>query len=65
MSVHSTFMLPKFSIDESRLTITLRSALRFAPAARLLLTMAGRCFGVSPAANAMEKRNESSTGRCR
>ena len=56
-------MLPKFSIDESRRTITSSSAIRFAPCARFTLMIAGSNCGVSPTARASEKRSESSTGR--
>ncbi|OPZ76354.1 MAG: hypothetical protein BWY79_01661 [Actinobacteria bacterium ADurb.Bin444] len=58
-------MLPKFSIAARRLTITFSWAMRLAPCAKLMLMMAGSSCGVSPTARAMEKRNESRTGRCR
>ena len=56
-------MLPKFSIDARRLTITFACAMRLAPWARLMLMIAGSSCGVSPTASAMEKRKASSTGR--
>jgi len=56
-------MLPKFSIDDSRRTITLPAAIRFAPWARLMLMMAGSSCGVRPTATASEKMKASSTGR--
>ena len=62
LSEHSTFMLPKFSIAASRLTITLSSAMRRAPCARFTLMIAGSSCGVSPTASASANRNESRTG---
>ena len=56
-------MLPKFSIDASRLTMTLARAIRLAPWARLMLMIAGSSCGVSPTASAREKRTDSRTGR--
>jgi hypothetical protein len=56
-------MLPKFSIDDRRLTITLPAAMRLAPWARLMLMIAGSSCGVSPTATAREKMNASRTGR--
>ncbi len=55
-------MLPKFSIELRRFTMTLSRAMRFAPLARLTLMITGRSWGVSPTAIAREKRNESRTG---
>ena len=45
LSVHSTSMLPKFSMAARRLTMTFCSAMRRAPCARLTLMMAGRSWG--------------------
>ncbi len=65
LSEHSTFMLPKFSMEESCFTMTFFAAMRLAPCARLMLMMAGSNCGVRPTASASEKMNDSSTGRCR
>ena len=48
-------MLPKFSIEASRLTITFPCAIRLAPWARLILMIAGNSCGVSPTASAKRK----------
>ncbi|VVB89993.1 Uncharacterised protein [uncultured archaeon] len=58
-------MLPKFSIQARRLTITFCDAMRFAPCERFTLIIAGRSCGVRPTASAREKRSDSSTGRPR
>ena len=63
LSEQSTFMLPKFSMDARRLTITFAGAMRLAPWARLMLMIAGSSCGVSPTASAREKRKDSRTGR--
>ena len=55
LSEQITFMLPKFSIEARRLTITLAFAIRLAPWARLMLMIAGNNCGVSPTASATKK----------
>jgi hypothetical protein len=47
LSEQSAFMLPKFSIEASCLTITRRRAIRSAPIAKLTLTIAGSSSGIS------------------
>ena len=63
LSAQSTFMLPKFSIEARRFTITFRDAIRFAPWARLMAMIAGSSWGVSQTARATANRNDSNTGR--
>ena len=58
-------MLPKSSIELRRRTITCDAAIRCAPRASVMLTIAGSSSGVRPTASASAKRNESTTGRCR
>ena len=65
LSEQRTSMLPKFSIEARRFTITLPLAIILAPCARLILIMAGKSCGVSPTASASEKRKESKAGRFR
>ena len=63
MSVKSTSMLPKSSIATNRRTKTPRCAIRFAPTARLIVTIAGSSSGVSPTAIARENSTASIGGR--
>ena len=63
LSVHSTSMLPKFSMDASRRTMTPARAMACEPLARLVLMMAGSSCGVRPTASATENSKESSGGR--
>ncbi len=56
-------MLPKFSIAASRLTITLRRAMRTAPLASVTETIMGRSSGVRPTARATAKRKDSRGSR--
>ncbi len=65
LSEQSTFMLPKFSMADSCLTMTFRAAMRLAPCARLMLMIAGNSWGVRPTASASEKMNDSRMGRFR
>jgi hypothetical protein len=58
-------MLPKFSIELSRRTITPCAAISRAPRARVTLMMAGRSSGEIPTASAMAKSSASTCGRSR
>ena len=62
LSVHSTSMLPRFSIEFSRRTITPSLAMRLAPCERVMLTMAGSSSGVSPTASASANSSEAIGG---
>ena len=63
LSVHSTSMLPRFSIAFSRRTITPRVAMTCAPLARFTARMAGSNSGLRPTARATEKSSVSIGGR--
>ena len=63
LSVHSTVMAPRSWIDASRLTITLRAAMRTAPRDRVTVVIIGSSSGVSPTASATENISDSITGR--
>ena len=63
LSEQRTFILPKFSMEARRLTMTFFDAMRFAPWERLMLMIAGSSCGVSPTAKANAKRKDSMTGR--
>ena len=65
LSVHSTSMLPRFSIEFSRRTITPSFAMRLAPCDRVMLTMAGSSSGVRPTASARANSSEAMAGRSR
>ena len=58
-------MLPKFSIEFSRRTMTPRLAMRCAPWESVMLMMAGRSSGVRPTASASAKSSESIGGLAR
>ena len=62
MSVHSTSMLPRFSIEFSRRTITPSLAMRLAPCDSVMLTMAGSSSGVRPTASARANSSEAMAG---
>ena len=64
LSVTSTSMSPRSSMQTRRLTRTLRRASRRVPTARLVLTTAGRSWGVMPTAMASEKSSDSINGLC-
>ena len=65
LSVSSTSMSPRSSIQTSRLTRTPFRARRRDPVARLVVTTAGRSCGVIPTAMASENSSDSSSGRSR
>ena len=65
LSVHSTSMLPKFSMEFRRRTITPRLAICCAPWESVMLMMAGRSSGVRPTASASAKSSESISGLAR
>ena len=52
LSLHSTSMVPRFSIADRCLTITLPWAMRSAPAASVTVIIIGRNSGVRPTASA-------------
>ena len=65
LSEHKTFILPKFSMEDNRLTITFSAAMFLAPRDRLTLIIAGKSCGGKPTARAMENKKESKTGRAK
>ena len=63
LSVHRTDMAPRSWIEASRLTITLRPAMRIAPRESVTVVIIGSSSGVRPTASATANSSESSTGR--
>ena len=63
LSVHNTDMAPRSWIEASRLTMTLRPAMRKAPRESVTVVIIGKSSGVSPTASATANSSESSTGR--
>ena len=62
LSEHITVILPKFSIELRRFTMTFFLAICFAPLAKLTLIIAGNNWGVNPTAKANVKSKESKKG---
>ena len=60
LSVHSTFMAPKFWIELRRLTMTFLRDIAIAPLARLTVTIIGSISGVRPTATATANSSASS-----
>jgi hypothetical protein len=58
-------MLPRFSMESSRRTMTPRLLMARAPAERVTLMIAGRSSGESPTASATANSSDSITGRPR
>lgn len=65
LSVHSVSMLPKFSMEFRRLTMTPCFVICWAPLERLMVMMAGRSSGAMPTARATAKSRVSSAGLSR
>src|SRR5665647_709359 len=61
LSVHKMFMLPKFSIADSRFTMTPFLDMAIAPLERLIVIIMGKSSGVSPTANATANSNAVTT----
>lgn len=59
LSVHSTSIAPKFWMEGSRLTMTLRAAIVSAPLARFTVTIMGSISGVNPTATESPKSRAS------
>ena len=60
LSVHNTFIAPKFWIELRRLTMTFRRDIAIAPLARLTVTIIGSISGVRPTATATANNRASS-----
>src|SRR5450432_4835574 len=65
LSEQRMFILPKFSMDDNRFTMTFFLAIALAPVAKLTVIIAGSNWGVSPTASASENKNDSSAGLCK
>ena len=61
LSVHSTFMAPKFWMEWRRLTMTFLWDMASAPLERHTETIIGSISGVSPTATAMERKRPPSS----